>query len=115
VSPDGLGATLSPTAATAWFGSARVQPALRDSVAPNTTITTGPPAKTRSHKVSVSFTSNESGSVFQCRANSGAWVGCHSGWKVPYSGKKAYRVEIRAIDRAGNVDGSPATRHLLIY
>jgi hypothetical protein len=34
---------------------------------------------------------------------------------VPYAGKKAYRVEIRAIDRAGNFDGSPATRRFLIH
>jgi hypothetical protein len=117
VSADQRSATLSPAAAVAWFGAARTHTptTLRDSVAPNTTITSGPPAKTRSHKVTFMFKSNESGSVFQCRVNSGAWLGCRSGWTVPYSGKKAYRAEVRAIDRVGNVDGSPATRRYLIY
>jgi hypothetical protein len=114
VSADQHSATLSPAASVAWFGAARANPAVRDSAAPNTTITKGPPAKTTSHTVTFKFRSSESGSVFQCRANSGAWVGCKSGWKVPYAGQKAYRIQIRAIDRLGNVDLSPATRRYLI-
>jgi hypothetical protein len=116
VSPDGHSASLAAAAYVAWFGAARTHtaPAVRDAAAPNTTITKGPPAKTHSHAVTFRFRSSEAGSVFQCRSNSGAWVGCRSGWKAPYHGKKAYRVEIRAIDPAGNVDGSPATRRYLV-
>jgi hypothetical protein len=115
VSADQRSATLSPAASIAWFGAAPAHPALRDPAAPNTTIINGPPAKTTSHAVRFTFTSSAAGSVFQCRVNSGAWVGCKSGWKVPYRGRRAYRVEIRAIDRLGNVDGSPATRRYLIH
>lgn len=37
-----------------------------------------------------------------------AWLGCSSPWQVPLIEDGLYRFEVRAIDRAGNIDPTPA-------
>lgn len=79
-----------------------------DTTAPNTTITNGP-TDSESTDATVAFTSSEAGSTFECRLDADAWAGCVS--PKAYSGLAVgtHTVAVRAIDTAGNIDGSPAT------
>ena len=82
-----------------------------DTTAPNTTITAGPNGNNNTQPVTFSFTSSESGSTFECAMDTGAFAPCTS--PTSYSGlaKGSHTFKVRAIDAAGNVDGSPATRN----
>ena len=76
---------------------------------PDTTITGGPTNTTLANS-SFSFTSNESGVHFQCRVDGSPWVACTSPWWVYGALPDNHVVEVRAIDRDGNVDPTPARR-----
>jgi DNA-directed RNA polymerase specialized sigma24 family protein len=78
-----------------------------DTDAPNTTITAGPKASTKSKSATFSFSASESGSTFECRLDGGAWHVCSS--PRTYSGlhKGAHVFRVRAIDEAGNRDATP--------
>jgi Big-like domain-containing protein len=86
------------------------KPTAVDRKPPNTRITSGPPKKTKSGKARFKFRSTERGSFFQCRLDRRPWTGCRSPkrFKDLKLGKHTFRA--RAIDRAGNVDRSPAKR-----
>jgi hypothetical protein len=81
-----------------------------DRTPPQTTITSGPSGTVSAQDASFSFSSSESRSTFQCRLDGAAWSACTS--PKLYSGltAAAHRFEVRAIDRAGNVDPTPAAR-----
>jgi DNA-directed RNA polymerase specialized sigma24 family protein len=78
-----------------------------DTVAPNTTITSGPKASTASGSATFGFSGSESGVTFECRLDGGAWRACSS--PKSYSGLKngSHVFRVRAIDEAGNADKSP--------
>jgi DNA-directed RNA polymerase specialized sigma24 family protein len=78
-----------------------------DTVAPNTTITSGPKASTGSKSASFSFSASESGVSFQCRLDGGSWQACSSPRSYGGLKKGAHVSRVRAIDAAGNVDASP--------
>lgn len=82
----------------------------QDSISPQTTITSGPPALTRSTSASFGFVSSETGSTFQCSLDGAAFSACASpkSYSSLKNGKHTFRV--RATDVAGNVDLTPATR-----
>ncbi|HEX7255458.1 MAG TPA: Ig-like domain-containing protein [Gaiellaceae bacterium] len=82
-----------------------------DTTAPETTITSGPPAHTNETSASFAFTS-EAGSTFECSldaVDAGNFVPCTS--PTSYTGlpggTRTFRV--RAKDAAGNTDASPAS------
>ncbi len=81
-----------------------------DTVAPETTINSGPSGPTPSNSATFSFSSNEAGATFQCSLNGAAFSGCTS--PVTYNdlteGAKTF--EVRATDAAGNQDATPAAR-----
>ena len=81
-----------------------------DTTPPQTSITAGPPAVTATTTVSFSFSSNEAGSTFQCRLDGGAWGACISPKGYASLAAGSHQFSVRAIDPAGNVDPSPATR-----
>ena len=83
-----------------------------DTVAPNTTITAGPAegATVTIAAATFSFTSSESGSSFECKLDGGGFAPCSSPKTVTSLANGAHSFEVRAIDGAGNVDGSAATR-----
>ena len=79
-----------------------------DSVAPNTTITGNPPQTTEDNTPTFTFTSTEAG-AFQCAIDDGAFTVCGSPFTAAPLDVGLHTFTVRAIDLAGNVDGSPAT------
>jgi hypothetical protein len=82
-----------------------------DTTPPQTTIASGPSGYVKSTSASFSFSSSEAGSTFQCSRDGSAFSACASpkGYPGPLSqGSHTFRV--RAIDKAGNIDGTPASR-----
>ena len=82
-----------------------------DTVAPDTGILTGPSGPTASKSAAFTYQGDALGGTaiagYECRIDDGAWGAC-----VDYTGlaEGEHRFEARAIDAAGNTDGSPATR-----
>jgi len=83
---------------------------LVDKKAPETKITKGPKAKIHSTTAKFKFSSSESGSSFECKLDKKPFKKCKSPkrYKKLKPGKHVFKV--RAIDAAGNVDGTPAKR-----
>lgn len=78
-----------------------------DTIAPQTTITSGPSSGT-SQTADFGFTASEP-ATFECSLDGAAFVQCAS--PRPYSGLPVgnHEFRVRAIDSAGNVDASPAS------
>jgi hypothetical protein len=85
-----------------------------DTVAPDTMITVAPPAADNSPTVRFEFRSNEPNTVFECSLDNGPYAACASGDMFGPLGDGAHAFAVRARDRAGNVDASPAIRAWLI-
>ncbi|HEX2505593.1 MAG TPA: DNRLRE domain-containing protein, partial [Gaiellaceae bacterium] len=79
-----------------------------DTVAPETSIGSGPPALTSSTSASFSFTAGEPGSVFECALDSAAFEPCSSPRLYSSLAAGGHRFQVRATDAAGNVDATPA-------
>jgi hypothetical protein len=79
-----------------------------DTTAPQTRITNNPPRRTKARKARFAFRANEKKSTFKCKRDRGRFKPCSSP-KV-YRGLKPGRhtFKVRAKDRAGNVDPTPA-------
>lgn len=84
-----------------------------DTVAPGTTIISGPTAGTRP---TFGFSSSSlDASRFQCRFDSGSWVSCSSPYRRATALSRGYHTfSVRAVDRAGNADASPASKRLRV-
>jgi large repetitive protein len=80
-----------------------------DTVAPNTTIVVGPASLTNDPVGTFTFESNEPGSSFECRVDSGTFASCASPHDTALLADGRHTFEVRAIDAAGNVDPTPAT------
>ena len=79
-----------------------------DTSAPDTTINTGPKSKTTKKKAKFTFSSTEAGSSFECKLDKGGFEACQSPAKFKVKPGK-HKLQVRAIDAAGNADTSPAT------
>jgi hypothetical protein len=80
-----------------------------DTVAPDTTITSAPPASTTATSASFSFSSSKPGSSFQCQLDGGAWGACTSPHGYTGLSVGAHSFAVRATDAYGTVDPTPAT------
>ncbi len=78
-----------------------------DVTPPDTLITSGPSGLTRFNPPGFGYTSNEPGATFACRVDGGPYVACGSRNEM---GQGAHVMQIRATDRAGNADPTPAAR-----
>lgn len=85
-----------------------------DTKAPVTTITGGPSGLTNDRTPSFSFNSNEPGSSFQCKVDGGSFGNCSSPRVTSSLGDGLHTFLVRAIDRVGNVDASPASRSFTV-
>ena len=79
-----------------------------DTVAPDTTFVTTPPPADNSVIVRFAFDSNEHNVAYDCSLDNAGYVPCTSGDNVGPIGDGAHSFAVRAHDRAGNTDPSPA-------
>ncbi|HEY1014938.1 MAG TPA: Ig-like domain-containing protein, partial [Herpetosiphonaceae bacterium] len=86
---------------------------LIDLTAPDTTITANPPVLSNSANATFAFTGNDGAgsgvASFECSLDGGAFTACASGLTLTGLSDGAHTFAVRAIDNAGNVDGSPAS------
>ena len=84
--------------------------AAADTTAPDTTITSGPAGDVASTSARFDFEATESDARFECRLDAASFSACTS--PASYSGLSLgeHTFDVRAIDAAGNVDQTPASR-----
>jgi tripartite motif-containing protein 71 len=84
-----------------------------DTTSPNTTIDSGPANPTNDTTPTFDFSSSEpTGALFECRIDSSgenAFEPCTSGQPTATLAEGSHTFDVRAIDSAGNPDGSPAS------
>ncbi|WP_240360320.1 adventurous gliding motility protein AgmC [Pyxidicoccus caerfyrddinensis] len=80
-----------------------------DQTAPDTTIVSGPAALTNSSSATFDFSSNESPVTYQCSLDGAAFVACTDPRTFTGLSDGNHTLAVRAVDAAGNIDGSPAT------
>jgi hypothetical protein len=85
-----------------------------DTTAPNTNVTGGPNGLTNDRTPSFSFNSSEPGSSFQCKVDGGAFGNCSSPRVTSTLSDGPHTFSVRAVDRAGNMDASPASRSFTV-
>jgi hypothetical protein len=79
---------------------------------PDTSIISGPSGTIASTSATFTFTSTESGSTFECQFDGGTFGTCPVGYSGLAQGSHVFAV--RAVDEAGNVDATPATRSFTV-
>ncbi|HEY6728357.1 MAG TPA: hypothetical protein VI197_30310 [Polyangiaceae bacterium] len=80
-----------------------------DAVDPNTTIDSAPTDPTNDATGSFEFSSDEAGATFECRIDGGALSPCPSSFTTGVLSDGEHTLEVRAVDTAGNADGTPAS------
>lgn len=78
-----------------------------DWTAPSTSILSGPPESSISSSATISFSASEEGS-FECRLDGSPWTTCSSPVSYTDLDLGMHSFEVRATDRAGNRDSTPA-------
>jgi large repetitive protein len=78
-----------------------------DTTPPRTRIVSGPARSGFERQAKFRFTSSESQSSFQCKLDKKRWKKCRSPYKLTVKPGK-HLLKVRAIDRFGNVDPTPA-------
>lgn len=76
---------------------------------PDTTLTANPRSTSISTSAAFSFTSNQAGSTFECKLDSGSFESCTSPKRYTGLSRSLHAFSVRAKDAAGNVDATPAT------
>jgi concanavalin A-like lectin/glucanase superfamily protein len=79
-----------------------------DTVAPETMLTSGPPSADNSVMAQFAFSSSEANVSFDCSLDNAGYLPCTSGASFGPVGDGAHAFAVRARDRAGNLDASPA-------
>ncbi len=83
--------------------------ALVDTIAPDTVITSGPPALTSATTATFAFSATGGAASYQCALDGAAFAACASGATRSGLAAGAHVFAVRAIDAAGNADPSPAS------
>jgi hypothetical protein len=81
-----------------------------DTTAPDTAVDSGPAATTNETTATLTFSSSEGGSSFDCRLDGAAFVSCTSPLSYSSLAEGSHTFEVKASDAAGNTDATPATR-----
>ncbi|HEX9350257.1 MAG TPA: Ig-like domain-containing protein [Gaiellaceae bacterium] len=98
---DGAGNTDLTAASRSWTV---------DTLAPQTTIDSGPSGLTASTTATFTFSADEPGSTFACSLDGAAFSACTSPKSYSNLAQGAHTFEVRATDPAGNTDPTPASR-----
>ena len=105
--------SLSARATNAVGSSALSTPAVTvtvDTAAPTTSIDSGPTETINATSATFGFSSNEAGATFECRLDGAPFAACTTPHVAPGLSEGGHQFDVRAIDRAGNVDPAPASR-----
>ncbi|MGH3085740.1 MAG: hypothetical protein ACRDSJ_00300, partial [Rubrobacteraceae bacterium] len=81
-----------------------------DTTPPETTIDSGPEGTVDADLATFTFSSSEDGSTFECSLDGAAFEQCASPKDYPGLADGDHTFQVRAIDVAGNVDATPASR-----
>ena len=81
-----------------------------DTAPPETKIVSGPSGSVTSTSASFQLASSERQGNFECKRDSGSWSPCDSPKSYSHLSSGAHEFSARAVDKAGNVDPTPATR-----
>ncbi|MBX3010787.1 MAG: Ig-like domain repeat protein [Caldilineaceae bacterium] len=107
------GATDSTGNSGAAAGSPYTATILIDKSAPDTTIGSQPTNSTNSTTATFTFTGSDTGGAglagFACQLDGGAFAPCSSPQSYSALATGSHSFTVRAVDGAGNVDGTPAT------
>jgi hypothetical protein len=106
-SADGVPYTDFSWSFTTGDGGPTTPPA--DTTPPVTSITDGPSDTVYSSTASFSFSSNESGSTFECKLDGANFESCTSPKQYTGLSQGEHTFSVRATDPAGNTDPNPAT------
>ena len=96
-----------PTDAVGNPGAAALYTWTVDGTAPETTLGSRPRTGTKALTATFTFSASEAAG-FECRLDGAAFQPCASPKGYARLGRSAHRFEVRAVDRAGNPDPSPA-------
>ena len=80
-----------------------------DTVAPDTSVASGPPAEATTGSASFTFTSSEAGSTFVCSLDASGFAPCASPKTYDGLGDGNHAFRVQAVDLAGNADPTPAS------
>jgi hypothetical protein len=80
-----------------------------DTVAPDTSVASGPPAEAATGSASFTFTSSEAGSTFVCSLDASGFAPCTSPKTYDGLGDGNHAFRVQAVDLAGNADPTPAS------
>jgi uncharacterized protein (TIGR03382 family) len=83
---------------------------VQDTVAPETTITSGPSGTTSERGATFEFTANEPGVTYECSLDGAAFTPCTSPVTFTNLSEGEHTFQVRARDAAGNVEATPETR-----
>ena len=78
-----------------------------DVTSPDTTLTKKPKSSTKT-RAKIKFTATEAGARFECKVDKKAFKPCTSPLKLKGLKVGKHKVQVRAVDAAGNVDPTPA-------
>ena len=95
--------------------AARARRKASDLIAPETKINSAPAAKITTTSASFAFSSSEAGSTFECKLDATAWDSCVSPKSYSSLAEGTHSVSVRAKDRAGNTDASPASSSFTVH
>ena len=107
INADTRGTTLTCTATSPGGVGSQSVTIKRDTAKPDTDIKSGPKKKTKKAKAKFKFKSDEQGAKFECSLDGAKFKSCDSPEKFKVDPGK-HKLAVRAIDKAGNQDGSPA-------
>ena len=84
-----------------------------DTVAPPTSLDSGPSGTINDPTPSFTFSSSDGTATFECQRDAGPWSACTSPYSASWS-STGHTFAVRAVDAAGNRDASPPSRSFTV-
>jgi len=110
INTDTIGLDLACTAASAGGSASRSLSIRRDTVAPETTLTSAPGAEVGGRNASFAFTGTDAMAgvvAYECDLDGQGYVPCTSPYSYTGLPVGAHRFQVRAVDGAGHRDATP--------